>query len=87
MHRGNIGIGGLDKQMIVVGHQVKCGYPQVLHLFEFDHYLDEGLKVVLVKKFGFGLAAPFITRYQTSGYSIISGRYMTRRTALLFFKI
>ena len=47
---GNIGIGGLDKQMIVVGHQTVGGYAQVPHLCGFDHYLDESLIVVFVEK-------------------------------------
>ena len=55
---GNIGIRGLDQQMIVVGHQAVCGYAQVPHLRGFDHYLDEGLKVALVEKEALRPAAP-----------------------------
>lgn len=47
---GNIGIGGLDQQMIVVGHQTISGYAQVPHLCGFNQHLNESLIVVFVEK-------------------------------------
>jgi hypothetical protein len=45
---GNIGIGGLNQQMIVVGHQTICGYAQVPHLRGFNQHLNESLIIVFV---------------------------------------
>jgi hypothetical protein len=54
---GNIGIGGLNQQMIVVGHQTISGYAQVPHLRGFNQHLNESLIVVFVEKDLFGPSA------------------------------
>jgi hypothetical protein len=55
---GDIGIVGLNEQMIVVGHQAVGGYAQVPHLRRFDQYLDESLIVDFVEKDLFRSATP-----------------------------
>jgi len=47
---GDIGIGGLNQQMIVVGHQTISGYSKIPHLSGFNQHLNESLIVIFVEK-------------------------------------